>query len=70
MKESMITLMNFAFNTLKLHSLEANVNPENENSKKALLKLSFRKEGYFRENYYFNGKFLKSEIYSLLKTDR
>lgn len=70
MKESMITLMNFAFNTLKLHSLEANVNPENENSKKALLKLNFRKEGYFRENYYFNGKFLDSEIYSLLKTDR
>ena len=70
MKESMITLMNFAFNTLKLHSLEANVNPENENSKKALLKLNFRKEGYFRENYFFNGKFLDSEIYSLLKTDR
>lgn len=69
MKESMITLINFAFNTLNLHSLEANVNPENENSKKALLKLNFKQEAYFRENYYFNGKFLDSEIYSLLKSD-
>ncbi|WP_272148535.1 GNAT family N-acetyltransferase [Tenacibaculum aiptasiae] len=69
MKESMVTLINFAFNTLNLHSLEANVNPENENSKRALLKFNFKKEAYFRENYYYNGKFLDSEIYSLLKTD-
>lgn len=69
MKESMNTLINFAFNTLNLHSLEANVNPENENSKKALLKLNFKQEAYFRENYYYNGKFLDSEIYSLLKSD-
>ena len=69
MKESMITLINFAFNTLNLHSIEANVNPENENSKKALLKFNFKQEAYFRENYYFNGKFLDSEIYSLLKSD-
>ena len=69
MKESMNTLFNFAFNTLNLHSLEANVNPANENSKKALLKFNFKQEAYFKENYYFNGQFLDSEIYSLLKSD-
>lgn len=69
MKESMIILINFAFNMLNLHSLEANVNPKNENSKKALLKFNFKQEAYFRENYYFDGKFLDSEIYSLLESD-
>jgi len=29
--------------------------------------LGFKKEAYFRENYYFNGEYLDSEIYSLLK---
>ena len=69
MKESMVTLINFAFKTLNLHSLEANVNPQNENSKKLLLNFNFRQEAYFRENYYYNGQFLDSEIYSLLKSD-
>ncbi|WP_232771674.1 GNAT family N-acetyltransferase [Tenacibaculum sp. Bg11-29] len=69
MKESMISLINFAFNILNLHSLEANINPKNENSKKALLKFNFKQEAYFRENYYFDGKFLDSEIYSLLESD-
>jgi ribosomal-protein-alanine N-acetyltransferase len=31
--------------------------------------MGFQKEAYFRENYYYNGDYLDSEIYSLLKTD-
>jgi ribosomal-protein-alanine N-acetyltransferase len=31
--------------------------------------MGFVKEAYFRENYYYNGKFLDSEIYSLLEKD-
>lgn len=69
MKESMTTLINFAFKTINLHSLEANVNPKNANSKNLLLKFNFKLEAYFRENYYFNGTFLDSEIYCLLKSD-
>lgn len=69
MKEAMIQIINFGFNDLKLHSIEANINPGNENSRGILTKLGFKKEAYFRENYYFNGEYLDSEIYSLLKID-
>lgn len=69
MKETMITLINFAFKSINLHSLEANVNPKNTNSKNLLLKLNFSQEAYFKENYYFNGAFLDSEIYCLLKSN-
>ncbi|MDO6674612.1 GNAT family protein [Tenacibaculum sp. 1_MG-2023] len=69
MKEAMNTLIHFAFHTFNLHSLEANINPKNQNSRSILLKLGFKKEAYFRENYFYNGMFLDSEIYSLLKSD-
>lgn len=69
MKETMNTLIRFAFKDLNLHSLEANVNPENNNSKALLLKLGFKLEAYFRENFYYNGEFLDSEIYCLLQSD-
>ena len=54
---------------LNLHSFEANINPENMNSRKILERTGFRKEAYFRENYYFDGRFLDSEIYCLLERD-
>ena len=69
MKEAMRELITYGFKKLKLHSIEANVNPKNENSKKVLKYLGFKKEAYFRENYFYNGVFLDSEIYCLLESD-
>jgi ribosomal-protein-alanine N-acetyltransferase len=69
MKEAMQTVFNFGFKDLYLHSLEANINPANDNSRKLLLSMGFQKEAYFRENYFYNGEYLDSEIYSLLKSD-
>ena len=66
MQEAMKAALDYAFNTMKLHSIEANVNKDNTASMKLLEKNNFVKEAYFRENYYFNGKFLDSVIYSLL----
>jgi len=67
MKEAMFTLFNFGFKDLNLHSFEANINPENKNSRGILLRVGFKKEAYFEENYFYNGDFLDSEIYSLLQ---
>lgn len=67
--EAMHVVLQFAFNVLKCHSIEANVNPENEASKNLLLKMGFQQEAYFRENYYYDGKFLDSAIFSLLEKD-
>lgn len=69
MKEAMFALLNFGFRELNLHSLEANINPENNNSRAILTKMGFQKEAYFRENYYYAGDYLDSEIYSFLKSE-
>lgn len=67
MNEAISAIIDFGFNTLKLHSIEANVNPNNVASIRILEKNKFRKEAHFKENYFFNGFFLDTTIYSLLK---
>lgn len=69
MSETMKMLLDFGFNQLNLHSFEANINPKNNGSRQLLLKSGFVKEAYFKENYYFNGQYLDSEIYSLIKSE-
>ena len=69
MYETINKMVKFGFENMKLHSIEANVNPANEKSKRVLERIGFKKEAYFRENYLFNNKFLDSIIYSLLEKD-
>jgi ribosomal-protein-alanine N-acetyltransferase len=66
MQEALKEVLNFGFRKMKLHSVEANVNPQNKASIKLLERNRFIREAYFRENYYYNGEFLDSAIYSLL----
>ncbi len=66
MQEAISAVLEYGFNTLKLHSVEAIVAPENEASIALLEKNHFKREGYFREDFYFEGKFLDSVVYSLL----
>ena len=61
--------IDFAFNEFNVHSICANINPSNAPSRALLMKLGFRQEAYFREDYYFNGKFMDSAIFSLLVSD-
>ena len=65
--EAMATIIDFGFNNMKLHSIEAHINPGNAASANILKKFNFIKEAYYKENYYFDGRFLDTEIYSLLK---
>jgi ribosomal-protein-alanine N-acetyltransferase len=69
MNEALTEVLKFGFQTIGLHSVEANVNPKNAASIKLLIKNGFNREAYFRENYYFNGQFLDSEIYSLINPE-
>jgi ribosomal-protein-alanine N-acetyltransferase len=68
MQEAMTIVLDYGFNTMKLHSVEANVNPANTASIKFLERNRFQREAYFKENFYYGGKFLDSAIYSLLNT--
>ena len=66
MQEAIEAVLDYGFTAMQLHSVEANVNPANEASKKLLDKNNFIQEGYFKENYYYNGEFLDSAVYSLI----
>lgn len=65
-QEAITAVLDYGFNTLKLRSIEANVNPANNASIKLLERNNFVREAYYRENYFFDGKFLDTAIYSLL----
>jgi len=62
-------LLAFGFNEMGLNSIEAHIRPENGASRQVLLKNHFVKEASLRQNVYFEGRFLDTEIYSILKED-
>ncbi|WP_443937625.1 GNAT family N-acetyltransferase [Pedobacter sp. MW01-1-1] len=64
--EALKATIQFGFESMKLHSIQANINPNNDASRHVLLKHHFIKEAYLKESYYFNGQFLDTEIYGLL----
>jgi ribosomal-protein-alanine N-acetyltransferase len=66
MAEAMDAVVAYAFETLKFHSLEAVINPENLASEAVLLRKGFVKEGYFKDRRYWNGKFRDDVVYSLI----
>lgn len=66
MQEAMTVVLDYGFKTMNLHSVEANVNPQNVSSINLLERNKFVREAYHRENYFFKGKFLDSAIYSLI----
>lgn len=70
MQEAIRVVLDYGFSVMQLHSVEANVNPANAASIKLLEKNNFVREAYFKENYYFDGQFLDSAIYSLLNPNK
>ncbi|MEO7978774.1 GNAT family N-acetyltransferase [Flavobacterium sp.] len=65
--ETVKRLITYGFNDLKLHSIEAIIDPENSASEKVLQKCGFVKEGHLRECQFYEGKFIDKVIYSLLR---
>jgi ribosomal-protein-alanine N-acetyltransferase len=69
MPEAVGAILRFGFERLGLHSVEAQIEPNNQGSRRVLEKLGFTQEGYFRQNYYFDGQFTDTAVFSLLKAD-
>jgi ribosomal-protein-alanine N-acetyltransferase len=69
MSEAMRAVLAYGFDEMKLHSIEADINPENIASAAILEKHYFTREAFFKENFYWNGVYLNSAIYSLLEQD-
>jgi [ribosomal protein S5]-alanine N-acetyltransferase len=65
--EAVKTLLDFAFNTLNFHSIEAVIDSRHIASERVLQKNGFEKEAHFKENFFYNNEFTDTVIYSLLK---
>ena len=64
--EAVKEAVNYGFTVMKLHSLEAVIDPDNHASAKVLEKNGFVKEAHLKENKFFEGRFLDTVIYSIL----
>ena len=65
--EAIKVVVNYGFEDMQLHSIEAIIDPENRASERVLQKSGFVKEAHILENEFYEGKFLDTVIYSLLK---
>lgn len=65
--EAIKAVLEYGFDDLQMHSIEAVIDPENIASERVLQKNGFVKEAHFIENEFANGKFWDSVIYSILK---
>lgn len=66
MLEAVNRIVEYAFEDLKFHTLEAVIDPRNIASQKVLDAAGFIREGLFKDKFYYNGQFLDSAVYSLL----
>ncbi|HLY26452.1 MAG TPA: GNAT family N-acetyltransferase [Aggregatilineales bacterium] len=61
--------LSYGFMQMGLHSVEAQIDPNNQASRRVLEKLGFAQEGYFHENYYdpIKEQYSDTPVFSLLK---
>ncbi len=70
MYEALTELIRYAFDELKLHRLEADIDPRNSASERILLRLGFVKEGHLRARWIVDDETSDSALYGLLQSDR
>ena len=66
MTEAIKLVIEYGFKDMNMHSLEAVIYPQNTASARVLEKNNFVKEAHFKENEFFEGKFIDAVVYSLL----
>lgn len=64
--EAVDAIVAFGFEKMGLHSIEAQLDPDNVRSAHLLEDLGFVKEAHLRENFFVHGTFVDTAIYSLL----
>jgi len=69
MQEALKAVLNYAFEVLNLHRIEADVDPRNAASVRTLERLGFQREGYLRERWQVNGEIQDAFYYGLLRPD-
>jgi ribosomal-protein-alanine N-acetyltransferase len=69
MHEAVLLVVRFAFDTLRLHRIEAACIPDNQRSIRVLEKAGFRREGLLRSYLRINGVWQDHLLYALIAED-
>jgi len=69
MQEALRALLNFSFDHLNLHRIEADVDPRNVPSARTLERMGFQREGYLRERWLVGGEIQDALFYGLLRRE-
>jgi [ribosomal protein S5]-alanine N-acetyltransferase len=67
--EAATLALDWAFRSLGLHRIEADIDPRNEASRGLLTKLGFVSEGFLRERYFVGDEVSDTELFGLLADD-
>ena len=68
MRQALEPVIDFAFTTLELHRIEADVDPDNTASLGLLERLHFKREGLFHDRWWLNDQWQDSIMLGLLNT--
>jgi ribosomal-protein-alanine N-acetyltransferase len=69
MREALEALIDYGFQDMELHRIEADPLATNERSCNLLLRLGFSREGVLRERVSFRGRFIDQAYFGLLRDD-
>jgi ribosomal-protein-alanine N-acetyltransferase len=68
--EAMRAVVDWGFDRLQLHSVEAQLDFENVGSQRTLERVGFRKEGCLRQSFFDGRTFRDTLVYGLLRAER
>ncbi|KPE50610.1 GNAT family N-acetyltransferase [Chryseobacterium indologenes] len=66
MKEAILPILTFGFETMQLHRVDAFIDPANISSEKLLTSLNFKEEGLLHDFFFEKGKFVDAKIFGLI----
>jgi RimJ/RimL family protein N-acetyltransferase len=69
-REAVSLVLDWAFRTLDLQRVEADIDPRNEGSRQLLLRLGFASEGLLRQRFFVGDVVTDSELFGLLAGER
>ncbi|MGQ3479133.1 GNAT family N-acetyltransferase [Paenibacillus sp. TY11] len=69
MTEAVKVVVDYGFHLPQVHRIEAFIDPDNEGSRRLLLKSGFTKEGHLRDYFYEKGQFVDAVIFGYLRKE-
>ncbi|MBB6371374.1 GNAT family N-acetyltransferase [Chryseobacterium shigense] len=66
MKEAVLPILTFGFESMRLHRIDAFTDPANIASEKLLHSLNFKDEGILRDYFFEKGRFVDAKIFGLI----